>query len=47
MPELVFPLDSSRPFTQQKYVGHSRWHPDIPAPVTVRPSRTLRVHCRE
>jgi len=47
MPELVFPLDSSKPFTQQKYVGHNRWHPDIPAPVTVRPGRTFRVHCRE
>ena len=47
MPELVFPLDSSKPFTQQKYVGHNRWHPDIPAPVTVRPGSTFRVHCRE
>jgi len=47
MPELVFPLDSSKPFTQQKYIGHNRWHPDIPAPVTVRPDRTFRVHCRE
>ncbi len=47
MPELVFPLDSSKPFTQQKYTGHNRWHPDIPAPVTVRPGSTFRVHCRE
>ena len=47
MPELVFPLDSSKPFTEQRYTGHNRWHPDIPAPVTVKPGDTFRVHCRE
>ncbi len=47
MPELLYPLDSSKPFTQQKYTGHNRWHPDIPANVTVRPGTTFRVHCRE
>ena len=47
MPELLYPLDSSKPFTQQKYTGHNRWHPDIPANVTVRPDTTFRVHCRE
>lgn len=47
MPELVFPLDSSKPFTEQRYTGHNRWHPDIPALVTVKPGDTFRVHCRE
>jgi formamidase len=47
MPELLYPLDSGKPFTQQKYTGHNRWHPDIPANVTVRPGTTFRVHCRE
>jgi len=47
VPELVFPLDSSKPFTEQRYTGHNRWHPDIPAPVTVKPGDTFRVHCRE
>jgi formamidase len=47
MPELLYPLDSSKPFTQQKYTGHNRWHPDIPPNVTVRPGTTFRVHCRE
>ncbi len=47
MPKLVFPLDSSKPFTEQRFTGHNRWHPDIPAPVTVRPGDTFRVHCRE
>ncbi|WP_127782026.1 formamidase [Rhodococcus sp. X156] len=47
MPELVFPLDSSKPFTDQQIVGHNRWHPDIPAAVQVKPGDTFRVHCRE
>ncbi len=47
MPEVVFPLDSSRPFTDQELVGHNRWHPDIPPAVTVRPGDVFRVHCRE
>ncbi|GAB2923469.1 acetamidase/formamidase family protein [Rhodococcus aerolatus] len=47
MPELVFPLDSSKKFTDQVFTGHNRWHPHIPAPVTVKPGDTFRVHCRE
>ena len=30
MPQNVFPLDSAKPFTEQKTLGHNRWHPDIP-----------------
>ncbi|MGB3770999.1 MAG: formamidase [Rhodococcus sp. (in: high G+C Gram-positive bacteria)] len=47
MPELLFPLDSSKSFTEQAIVGHNRWHPDIPAAVTVKPGTTFRAHCRE
>ncbi|QBS41063.1 formamidase [Nocardia sp. CS682] len=47
MPELLFPLDSSKRFTEQKIVGHNRWHPDIPAAVTVKPGDEFRVHVRE
>jgi formamidase len=47
MPKVVFPLDSSRKFTDQPIVGHNRWHPDIPAGVTVRPGDVFRVDCRE
>jgi formamidase len=47
MPELLFPLDSTRRFTDQEKVGHNRWHPDIPPVVTVRPGQSFRVHCRE
>jgi formamidase len=47
MPDVVFPLDSTKKFTDQKYLGHNRWHPDIPTQVTVRPGDSFRVHCRE
>ena len=47
MPELVFPLDSTKRFTDQMLVGHNRWHPDIPAAVMVKPGDSFRVHCRE
>ncbi|MFD4207418.1 formamidase [Micromonospora tulbaghiae] len=47
MPELLFPLDSAKRFTDQEKVGHNRWHPDIPPVATVRPGQSFRVHCRE
>jgi formamidase len=47
MPEVVFPLDSMKKFTEQRIVGHNRWHPDIPALVQVKPGDSFRVHCRE
>ncbi|GAB3281955.1 formamidase [Kineosporia babensis] len=47
MPELLYPLDSTKRFTDQEKVGHNRWHPDIPPAVTVRPGDEFRVHVRE
>jgi len=47
MPELIFPLDSTKKFTDQKYVGHNRWHPEVPAAVHVKPGDSFRMHCRE
>ncbi|MGW4464870.1 formamidase [Micromonospora sp. NPDC004704] len=47
MPEVIFPLDSTKRFTDQEKVGHNRWHPDIPPVATVRPGQTFRVYCRE
>ena len=47
MPELLFPLDSTKRFTDQEKVGHNRWHPDIPPVATVPPGQSFRVHCRE
>ncbi|MEU3166106.1 formamidase [Streptosporangium sp. NPDC006930] len=47
MPELIFPLDSSRRFTDQAKIGHNRWHPEIPPVARVKPGDSFRVHCRE
>lgn len=47
MPDVIFPLDDSRPFHDQELIGHNRWHPEIPPVATVRPGQTFRVHCRE
>jgi len=47
VPELIFPLDSTKSFTEQAKVGHNRWHPEIPPVATVKPGDSFRVHCRE
>ena len=46
-PQVVFPLDSTKKFTEQQIIGHNRWHWAIPAQVQVKPGDTFRVHCRE
>ena len=47
MPEVIFPLDSTKKFEDQVKVGHNRWHPEIPPAATVKPGDSFRVHCRE
>lgn len=47
MPEVLFPLDSNKKFTEQQIIGHNRWHPDIPPAAVVKPGTSFRVHCRE
>jgi len=47
MPKNLFPLDNTKKFTDQKHVGHNRWHPDIPAAVSVKPGDVFRADCRE
>nr|WTB34920.1 acetamidase/formamidase family protein [Streptomyces sp. NBC_00830] len=47
MPDVIFPLDSTKPFTEQELLGHNRWHPEIPAVVMVKPGESFRVDCRE
>jgi len=47
MAKNLFPLDNSRPFTDQKQRGHNRWHPDIPPVASVRPGEVFRLDCRE
>jgi formamidase len=47
MPEVIFPLDSTKKFEDQVKVGHNRWHPEIPPVATVKPGDSFRVDCRE
>ena len=47
MPTNLFPLDNTKKFTDQKHVGHNRWHPDIPPNVSVKPGDVFRADCRE
>jgi len=47
MPEVVFHVDQSRSMADQDVPGHNRWHPDIPAVMSVRPGSEFRVECRE
>ncbi|MEI7546419.1 MAG: acetamidase/formamidase family protein, partial [Mycobacteriaceae bacterium] len=47
MPKNLFPLDDKKSFSDQKHVGHNRWHPDVPANVTVKPGDVFRADCRE
>ena len=43
MPDVIFPLDSTKPFTQQQLTGHNRWHPDIPPVVRATPDNLREV----
>src|ERR1700682_4187393 len=47
MPKNLFPMDNTKKFKEQKLVGHNRWHPDIPAAVTVKPGEVFRADVRE
>ena len=47
MVDVIFPLDSKKPFEDQPLVGHNRWHPDIPPVATVKPGHHVRIECRE
>ena len=38
MPETLFKVDLTKPMAKQDVPGHNRWHPDIPAVVTVTTS---------
>jgi formamidase len=47
MPKKIFPINVNKPFTEQELVGHNRWHPDIPAVVSVNPGDVFRVECKD
>lgn len=43
----IFPLDSTKPFTDQEKLGHNRYHPEVPPVETVKPGDSFRVDSRE
>jgi formamidase len=47
MPETLIGVDLSKPAEDQSAPLHNRWHPDIPAQVSVRPGATFRLECKD
>lgn len=45
MAEILLPVDVTKAPEQQSVPLHNRWHPDIPAVVTVDPGAVFRVEC--
>jgi formamidase len=47
MPKVLFHVDLKKPMKEQEVVGHNRWHPDIPAAVSVKPGDVFRIECKD
>ncbi|EDX72656.1 MAG: acetamidase/formamidase family protein [Coleofasciculus sp. D1-CHI-01] len=47
MPDVLFKVDLTKPMSEQELVGHNRWHPDIPAVVSVNPGDVFRIECKD
>lgn len=47
MPETLFKIDLTKPMHEQEVPGHNRWHPDIPAVVSVNPGDIFRIECKD
>ncbi len=47
MPQTLFKIDLTKPMDQQELPGHNRWHPDIPAVVSVNPGDVFRIECKD
>ena len=47
MPQVLFKVDLTKPMSEQELVGHNRWHPDIPAVVSVNPGDVFRIECKD
>ncbi len=47
--EVIFEInrDLDVPMAEQKVPGHNRWHPEIPAAVTVDPGGPYRIECKD
>jgi len=47
MPKVLFHVDLKKPMAEQDVVGHNRWHPEIPAVVSVKPGEVFRIECKD
>jgi formamidase len=47
MPKTLFKIDLTKPISKQEIPGHNRWHPDIPAVVSVKPGDVFRIECKD
>ena len=47
MPKTLFQVDLTKPMEKQELPGHNRWHPDIPAVVSVNPGDIFRIECKD
>lgn len=45
MAEVLFPADPTRSRFEQEIPGHNRWHPEIPAAVSVKAGSVFRIEC--
>jgi formamidase len=47
MPKTLFTVDLTKSMDRQELPGHNRWHPDIPAVVSVNPGDVFRIECKD
>jgi formamidase len=47
MPKTLFKVDLTKSMDKQELPGHNRWHPDIPAVVSVNPGDVFRIECKD
>jgi formamidase len=45
MPKTIIPVDLTKTPAEQPVPLHNRWHPDIPAVVSVKPGEIFRIEC--
>ncbi|WP_367307250.1 formamidase [Alicyclobacillus acidocaldarius] len=45
--DVLFRVDLTKPMDQQDVPGHNRWHPDIPAVVSVKPGDVFRIEMKD
>jgi formamidase len=47
MPKTLFKIDLTKSMSKQEIPGHNRWHPDIPAVISVKPGDVFRIECKD